>query len=136
MTELTNMQWKRILAGGIAPHALSIGLLVVAIVAYTFLLAFGTGGEPDQGSLDQFNTVVGTQLFPIVTILLTIPAAAWAANKADPKVATMHGFAVGFLVAVIGLAFGALDLLMGVQFVITIIAGILGAKLEPAIFSR
>ena len=136
MTEFTDVQWKRIIAGGIAPHALSIGLLIVAIIAYTFLLAFGTGGEPDQASLDQFNTVVGTQLFPVVAILLTIPAAAWAATKADPKEATMHGFAVGFLVAVIGLAFGALDLMMGVRFVITITAGVLGAMLAPVIFTE
>jgi hypothetical protein len=135
MTESTDLHWKRIIVGGIAPHALSTGLLIVAIIAYTFLLAFGTGSEPNQATLDQFNTVVGTQLFPIVTILLTVPAAAWVANKVDPKAATAHGFAVGFLVAVIGFTFGGLDLMMGVRFVITIFAGILGAKLEPVIFS-
>jgi hypothetical protein len=136
MTESTDVHWKRIIAGGIAPHALSIGLLIVAIIAYTFLVAFGTGSEPAQGSLDRFNTVIGTQIFPIVTILLTVPAAAWVANTVDPKAAMTHGFAVGFLVAVIGLAFGALDLMMGIRFVITILAGIFGAKLEPVIFSR
>lgn len=136
MTESTDVHWKRIIAGSIAPHALSIGLLIVAIIAYTFLVAFGTGSEPTQGSLDRFNTVIGTQIFPIVTILLTVPAAAWVDNKVDPKATMTHGFAVGFLVAVIGLAFGALDLMMGVRFVITILAGILGAKLEPVIFSR
>ncbi len=136
MTELSDMQWRRIVIGGTVPHVLSLGLLIVAIVAYTFLLAFGTGGEPDQGSLDQFNAVVGTQLFPLVTILLTIPVAAWVASKVDSKAATTHGFAVGFLVAAIGLAFGALDPTMGVRFLLTIIAGILGAKLEPVVFDN
>lgn len=134
MTELTDRRWKRIIAGGVAPHALSIGLLIVAIIAYTFLLAFGTGGESDQASLDQFNTVVGMQLFPLVTILLTIPAAAWVANNTERKVAMVHGFAVGLLVAVTGLAFGALDLMRGVRFVVTIAAGVLGAMLAPVIF--
>jgi hypothetical protein len=136
MAEATDIRWKRIVVGGLAPHVLSIALLIVAIITYTILVAFGTGGEPDQGSLDQFNTLFGTQLFPVVTILLTIVAAAWVVRAADQQSIIAHGFVVGLLVAVIGLAFGALDLMMVIRFVITVAAGVLGAKLEPVIFGR
>lgn len=136
MAEATDLHWKRIIVGGLAPHVISITLLIVVIIAYTILVAFGTGGEPDQGSLDQFNTLFGTQLFPVVTILLTVVAAAWVVRKADQQMVIAHGFVVGLLVAVIGLAFGALDLIMAIRFVITVAAGILGAKLEPVIFGR
>ncbi|XVH31287.1 hypothetical protein ACNS7O_12955 [Haloferacaceae archaeon DSL9] len=136
MTTLTDVRWKRVAVGGIAPHAISIGLLVAAIVAYTFLLALGTGGEPDQGSLEQFNVVVGTQLFPIATILLTVLTAAWVVGADDRATATTHGLAVGLLVALIGLAFGAPDVVMLLRFVSTVAAGVLGARLGPAIFGE
>lgn len=136
MTDATGIHWKRIIVGGLAPHVISIALLVVAIIAYTILVALGTGGEPDQSSLNQFNTLFGTQLFPVVTILLTAVAAAWVVRKVDQQRAIVHGFVVGFLVAVIGLAFGAFDLMMVIRFVITVAAGVLGAKLQPVIFRR
>lgn len=132
MTEVTDVHWKRIIVGGIAPHVVSIALLIVAIIAYTILAAFVTGREPDQGLIHLLNTL----LFPIGTVLITIVAAAWAVRRVDQQMALAHGFAVGLLVAVIGLAFGALDLLMVARFVITVAAGILGAKLEPVIFGR
>ncbi|MFD1643651.1 hypothetical protein [Halohasta litorea] len=136
MTTTTDLHWKRILAGGIAPHAISITLLIVVIIGYTFLVSFATGGEPDPGSMQQFNTVSGTQLFPIVTILLTVPTAAWVVKRVDSQTAVLHGLAVGILAGLLGLGFGALDLLMVARFGATVLAGVLGAKLAPAFFSE
>jgi hypothetical protein len=133
MTTVSDLQWKQIIVGGIAPHVISTGLLIVAIIAYTFLLAFGTGGEPDPGSLQQFNTVSGTQVYPIVTILLTIGAARWVARRVDSDKAMLHGVAVGVLAGLIGFAFGALDAMMLVRFLLTVGAGVLGARLLPAL---
>lgn len=134
MTTVTDLQWKQIVVGGIAPHVISTGLLIVAIVAYTFLLAFGSGGEPDPGSLQQFNTVSGTQVYPIVTILLTVVTAWWVARQVDPDTVMLHGIAVGILAGLLGFAFGALDAMMIVRFVFTIGAGVLGARLSPVRF--
>lgn len=134
--EFTNLKWRRIIAGGIAPHALSIAVLVAAVVGYTLVLAFGTGGEPDQGALQQFNTAFSTWIFPLLTILLTAVAAAWVVRRADPDTAAAHGFTVGLIVALIGLAFGAFDATMAVHFVSAIAAGVLGAKLEPVLFGE
>ena len=131
MTTVTDLQWKQIVVGGIAPHVISTGLLIIAIVAYTFLLAFGTGGEPDPGALQQFNTVSGTQIFPVVTILLTVVTAGWVARRVDPDTAMLHGVAVGTLAGLVGFAFGALDVMMFVRFVFTVGAGVLGARLLP-----
>ncbi|WP_207592883.1 hypothetical protein [Halomontanus rarus] len=133
MTTVTDLQWKQIVVGGIAPHVLSTGLLIVAIVAYTFLLAFGTGGEPDPGALQEFNTISGTQIYPIVTILLTVVAAGWVARRVDPDTVMLHGVAVGILAGLVGFAFGALDAMMVVRFVFTVGAGVLGARLSPVI---
>ncbi|WP_227379985.1 hypothetical protein [Haladaptatus halobius] len=130
MTTVTDLQWKQIVVGGIAPHVISTGLLIVAIVGYTFLLVFQTGGEPDPGALQQFNTVSGTQIYPVVTILLTVVAAGWVARRVDPDRAMLHGVAVGVLAGLVGFAFGALDAMMIVRFVSTVGAGVLGAKLS------
>lgn len=133
MTTVTDLQWKQIVVGGIAPHVISTGLLIVAIVAYTFLLAFGTGGEPDGAALQQFNTVSGTQVYPIVTILLTVVTAGWIARRVNPDSAMLHGVAVGVLTGLVGFAFGAFDAMMVVRFVITVSAGILGARLSQVL---
>lgn len=136
MTTVSDLQWKQIVVGGVAPHVVSTGLLIASIVAYTFLLAFGTGGEPDPGALQQFNTVSGTQIYPIATVMLTIVAAAWVARRVDPDSATLHGVAVGILAGLIGFAFGALDVMMLVRFVLTAGAGVLGARLSPVLFGE
>jgi len=133
MTTVTDLRWKQIVVGGIAPHVISTGLLIVAIVGYTFLLAFGTGGEPDPDALQQFNTVSGTQIYPVVTILLTVVAAGWVAQRVDPDTATSHGVAVGILAGLVGFAFGPLDVMMLVRFVLTVGAGVLGVRLSPVL---
>lgn len=136
MTTVTDLQWKQIVVGGIAPHVISTGLLIVAIVGYTFLLTFGSGGEPDPGALQQFNTVSGTQIYPLVTILLTVVTAGWVGRRVDPDTVALHGIAVGVLAGLVGFAFGAFDAMMVVRFAVTIIAGILGAKLSVSLFDE
>ncbi|WP_267643911.1 hypothetical protein [Haloarchaeobius amylolyticus] len=132
MTSVTDLQWKQIVVGGIAPYVISTGLLIAGIVVYTFVVAFGTGGEPAPNALQQFNTVSGTILFPIATILLTVVASGWVARQADPDAVTSHGIAVGILAGIVGLAFGALDPMMFLRFVVIVGAGLLGARLFSA----
>lgn len=47
VTTITDLRWKRIVAGGVAPHAVSIALLVVAIVGHSLFVAFGTRSGTD-----------------------------------------------------------------------------------------
>lgn len=136
MTTVTDLQWKQIVVGGIAPHVISTGLLIVTIVGYTFLLVFQTGGEPDPGALQQFNTVSGTQILPIATILLTVITAGMVARRVDSDTVMLHGVAVGVLAGIVGFAFGALDAMMIVRFILTVGAGVLGARLSPVLFGE
>ncbi|WP_267643494.1 hypothetical protein [Haloarchaeobius amylolyticus] len=133
MTTVSDLQWKQIVVGGIVPHVISTGLLIAWLVAYTFLLAFQTGGEPDGGALQQFSTISGTLIFPLLTILLTVVAAGWVAQRVDSDTVTIHGVAVGVLAGLVGFAFGALDVMMLIRFGLTVGAGVLGAKLAPAL---
>ncbi|WP_132059214.1 hypothetical protein [Halorussus amylolyticus] len=133
MTTASHWQWKRIVAGGVAPHAISVGVLVVAIVGYTVVASFVALGEPDQAAFGQWNAVLATWVFPALTILLTAAAAAWVVRSVEPQAALAHGFAVGLLAAGIGLAFGAADSAMALRFVGTVAAGLVGAKLGTVI---
>jgi len=134
MTTIADLHWKRIVAGSVGTYAIATGALVVAIVLNTVLVAFGTGAEPDPGYLSAFNAFVGAQLFPVLTILLTVVAGAWVAHRGESDTATLHGIAVGVVAATIGLGFGAFDVVMAVRFVATVGAGVLGAKLAPLLF--
>ena len=136
MTTVRDLQWKQIVLGGVAPHVISTGVLIAAIVGYTFLLAFGSGGQPDGGALNQFNTVSGTQVYPIASILLTAVTAGWVARRVDPETVLLHGVAVGVLAGIVGFAFGALDATMMSRFVLTVGAGVLGARLSPVLFNE
>jgi uncharacterized protein YqgC (DUF456 family) len=129
MTDIAEMNWKRIAVGGIAPHAVSLGVLVLAIIVYSFVFTFQTSGASNQVSLDQFTILVSTQVIPVLTILLTVVAAAWVVRTVEPEMTTLHGILVGVIVAGIGLTFGALDVVMLVRFVLAILAGWLGARL-------
>lgn len=129
MTDISGMKWKRIAVGGIAPHAVSLGLLVLAIIVYSVVFAFQAPRAGNQASLDQFTVLVSTQVVPVLTILLTIVAAAWVVRTVEPGTTTLHGVLVGVIVAGIGLTFGVLDIVMMVRFVLTVLAGWLGARL-------
>lgn len=135
MTAITDLSWKRIVAGGVAAHAVAVGALVLAIVVNTILVVFSTG-SPSQESISAFNSVVGTQLFPLLSILLTAIAASWVVRRVDADTATLHGVGVGLFAAVIGLGFGAFDPSMLLRFVATVGAGVVGANLTPPLFGE
>lgn len=129
MTDISEIQWKRVAVGGIAPHAVSLGLLVLAIIIYSFVFGFQSPRTANQASFDQFTVLVSTQVVPVLTILLTIVAAAWVVRAVEPGTTTLHGILMGVIVAGIGLTFGALNVVMVMRFVLTILAGWLGARL-------
>ncbi len=131
MSRVTDLRWRRIVAGGIATHVLSMVVLVVVIVGYSFFGASGAGGRPNEMALQQFGTTSGALLFPALTILLTVLAAMWVVRRVDPETATSHGVGVGVVVGLLGLAFGALDGTMLIRFITSVVAGVVGAKLQP-----
>ncbi|WP_267643497.1 hypothetical protein [Haloarchaeobius amylolyticus] len=133
MTKMRDLHWKRIVAGGVVTHVISMGVLVAVIVGYSLVGTAGSGGKPDQLAIQQFSMVSGALLFPALTILITGVSAAWVAREVKSRTATSHGAGVGIVVGTLGLAFGALDLTMLVRFVTTVVAGVLGAKVHLAL---
>ena len=129
MTDILEIQWKRVAVGGIAPHAVSLGILVLAIIGYSFVSAFQKPRTANQAALDQFTVLVSTQVVPVLTILLTIVAAAWVVRVVEHETTTLHGVLVGLIVAGIGLTMGAFNEMMLIRFILTILAGWFGARL-------
>jgi hypothetical protein len=110
-------------------HVANVVVAVLLIVAYT-LLAVGPQREPSGGITDPLASQVATWPVPIL-ILFT---AAWAARRAEPATAALHGLLVGFLLAVMFavLYFGPFDLWGLLLFALMIAAGLVGGLIRRA----
>jgi hypothetical protein len=130
MTDLlSKVRWDRVLLAGVATHVANVVVAVLLIVVYT-LLAVGPQREPNGGITDPLASQVATWPVPILTLF----AAAWAARKAEPATALLHGLLVGFLVAVIFgvLYFAPFDLSGLLLFTLMIVAGLVGGLIGRA----
>jgi hypothetical protein len=130
MTDLlSKVRWDRVLLAGVATHVANVVVAVLLIVVYT-LLAVGPQREPSGGITDPLASQVATWPVPILTLF----AAAWAARRAAPPTAALHGLLVGFLVAVIFavLYFAPVDLQGLLLFALTIAAGFVGGLIGRA----
>jgi hypothetical protein len=121
---LSKVRWGRVLLAGLVTHVANVVVAVLLIVVYTFL-AVGPQREPSGGVTDSLASQVATWPVPILTLF----AAAWAARRAKPAAAALHGLLVGLLVAVIfgALYFWPFGLWGMLQFAFMIAAGLLGA---------
>jgi putative membrane protein (TIGR04086 family) len=131
--ELSQVRWGRVLLTGVLVAILSSVLLYLVIAVYAASLAIQARGQPDQAQIAQFVNQVAPWGGPILAILLTIGGAVWVARKVASG-ATLHGFLVGLVAALIilifGLAFGGrLDLVALLTFVLMVAAGWLGGVL-------
>jgi len=126
---LSKVRWDRVLLAGVATNVANVVVAVLLIVAYT-LLAVGPQREPRGGITDPLASQVATWPVPILTLF----AAAWAARKAEPATAALHGLLVGLLVAVIFgvLYFAPFDLWGLLLFVLMIAAGLVGGLIGRA----
>jgi putative membrane protein (TIGR04086 family) len=129
-TAFSDVQWRRVLLGGVIPTILTMVLVFLVILVYVFGLAAQARGQPDRTQIERFVSLVHW-FEPVLAILLTVSSAAWVAHKAQRRTG-LHGLLVGLVVAILlpleGLAFGAtLGLRDLVSFVLTIAAGWLGS---------
>jgi hypothetical protein len=131
--QVSTIQWGRVwLASGMAA-GLSFCAIAMVITAYAMVLGIQAQGAPDEAQISQFADQIGFWGGSILTLLLTIGAAAWATRKVETG-AGLHGALIGLLVAVIGLI---LSLIFGqglnpwemVTFALTVGAGWLGGVL-------
>jgi hypothetical protein len=129
MTDLlAKVRWDRVLLAGVATHVANVVVAVLLIVVYT-ILAVGPQ-RAERGHHRSARQPGPSWLVPILTLF----AAAWAARKAKPATAALHGLLVGFLVAVIFglLYFASFDLWGLVLFTLMIVAGLVGGLIGRA----
>ena len=99
------MKWGRILLAGIGVPVAGLLLVTLLATGYAFKLAFEVQGAPDQTRIGQFAEHVGRSYWPVLQILLTVPAAAWAVRKVQSS-HQLHGVLVGVVGAVMGFVMG------------------------------
>ena len=130
----SDIQWRKVLMAGVAAPVVGMVLLIIVISVYATSLAIQSRGQPDQAQINQFAGQVAPWGGPILTIVLTAGAAAWAARKVDIG-ADRHGLLVGLVAAVvvviIDLAFRrSLGLTTLVELALTVASGWLGGRLS------
>ena len=126
--QFSHVQWGRVVRTGVL-----VDILIVILNTVLSFLIFLVLGQLDQG---QTASQVASWSTTILALLLTAYGAERVASKVESG-ATLHGFLVGlvaalifFLLGLVFLAFGArLDLLALVHFVLMVAAGWLGGVL-------
>ena len=100
------MRWGRIVLAGIAVPVASLLAITIGVTGFAFRLAFAARGAPDQAEIARFAEHLGRVSWTPLSVLLTLPAAAWAARRAR-SLAAAHGILVGLIAAGSGMVFSA-----------------------------
>jgi hypothetical protein len=120
----SSVSWLRVLVAGVATYA-AYGVLVAAtILVYTLLASGPQAGGAAPAFVDDLSGLVGVWGIPALTIF----GAAWAARRAKPRGAVLHGLLVGLLVA-IGPLLGPLGPPSPLAAALTVATGLLGGWL-------
>ena len=130
---LPGVRWRVVLLAGVGVQVLTLTTITLTISLYAGFLAATTGRAPETSRLEPFSIMVGTWGSLMLPILLTAVAAAWVVRKAG-TLAIRHGFLVGIVSALCGLAIGItfrgqLEALT-VLFSLTVFTGCLGGSLR------
>ena len=123
------VRWLSVLLAGIVSGVLAtLGVFLVSAV-YATALAIEGQMQLSGDLISQLATRLAPLLRPVVAVMVTIIGAAWAARRAQPGVATLHGLLVGLIVATSVFLTGSVGVEGIVGFVLTIGAGWLGGWL-------
>jgi hypothetical protein len=129
IAQFFKVRWLRVLLAGISAATLAtLGVFVVTAVYATTLTIEGQ----IQLSVEQISRLaarLAPLLRPVLAVMFTIIGAAWAARRAQPGAATLHGVLVGLIVAVSVFFGGSAGVEGIVGFVLTVGAGWLGGRL-------
>ena len=123
------MKWGRILVAAIGTCVAVLLVITLVVTGYAFKLAFEVRGAPDQTRIGQFAEHLGRSAWWVLQILLTLPAAAWAARKVQ-SLRQLHGVLIGLVVATAGLVMGfTMSFRTIAEFELTVGAGWLGGAM-------
>lgn len=129
IAQLLKVRWLSVLLAGILAAVLTtLGIFLVTAVYATTLIIEGQT-QLSVELISQLATRLAPLLRPVLAVIFTIIGAAWAAGRAQPGVATLHGVLVGLIVAVSVYLGGSVGVEGIVGFVLTIGAGWLAGRL-------
>jgi signal transduction histidine kinase len=130
-SQLSSVQWRWVLMAGVGAIVVVPALFGGLILIYAGILAALAHGAPDRGRIEQF-AAQGDWAAELMTLVLTVIAASWAARKAGMQ-AILHGTLVGVVSGISGLFVGTIfdgapGLWEPARLVLTVGAGWLGGR--------
>ena|SRR5215203_3635736 len=129
IAQFFKVRWLSVLLAGILAAALTtLGVFLVPALYATILTIEGQV-QLSRDLISQLATRLAPLLRPVLAVMFTIIGAAWAAGRAQPGVATLHGVLVGLIVAVFVFLGGSAGVGGVVGFVLTVGAGWLAGRL-------
>ena len=125
-----NIRWLRIVSGALAVIGFSFLILMIVTAIYATTLAIRVRGAPDQGEINRFAAGLGPRLMPWLESLLAFILAFGIFRRTKDR-KPMHGFLLGILAGVLGLALvlfirGHLSLLSAITFSCVVSLGWIG----------
>jgi hypothetical protein len=129
IAQFLKVRWLSVLLAGIVAGLLAtLGVFLVTAV-YAATLAIEGQIQLSGDLISQVATRLAPLLRPVLAVMFTIIGAVWAARRAQPGVATLHGVLVGLIVAASVFLSSSVGVEGIVGFVLTIGAGWLGGWL-------
>ncbi len=129
IAQFFKVRWLSVLLAGILAALLTtLGLFLVTAVYATTLTIEGQI-QLSVDLISRLATRLAPLLRPVLSVMFTIIGAAWAARRAQPGVATLHGVLVGLIVAASVFLSSSVGVEGIVGFVLTVGAGWLGGRL-------
>jgi TRAP-type C4-dicarboxylate transport system permease large subunit len=129
IAQFFKVRWLSVFLAGIVAGVLATLGVFLVTAAYAAALAIEGQMQLSGDLISQLATRLAPLLRPVLAVIVTIIGAAWAARRAQPGVATLHGVLVGFIVAASVFLTGSVGVEGIVGFVLTIGAGWLGGWL-------
>jgi len=139
-TQITKIDWRKILLAGAAAIALSLLIPTIVISIYAMILAIQGQGAPDAAKLKRFAGLVGGWGSQAVVVVATIRAAVWVARNSGES-PRLHGAMTGVTAAIgsliIAAAFGGPPRMRNlIVLALEIFAGWLGGWLGGRLGAR
>ena len=129
IAQFFKVRWLSVLLAGIVAGLLATLSIFLVTAVYAMTLTIEGQIQLSGDVISQLATRLAPLLRPVLAVIVTIIGAAWAARRAQPGVATLHGVLVGLIVAASVFLTGSAGVEGIVGFVLTIGAGWLGGWL-------
>jgi TRAP-type C4-dicarboxylate transport system permease large subunit len=129
IAQFFKVRWLSVFLAGIVAGVLATLSIYLVTAVYATTLAIEGQMQLSGDLINQLATRLAPLLRPVLAVMFTIIGAVWAARRAQPGVATLHGVLVGLIVAASVFLTGSVGVEGIVGFVLTIGAGWLGGRL-------